>query len=252
MIKVGLVLSGGGARSVAHLGVLQGLEDLGIRPGAIAGASAGAVIGALYAAGHSPREILETIKTTASSGFINKIFSGSGLFTVAGLTQLFKDAKLPTHFEDLAMPLWVTATDLLTCQEITLSKGPLYQPLIGSCAVPGIFMPVHFDGGYLADGGILDNLPVRDIRPVCESLIGSNVNKFHPSLSRKMSRLQVLDRCFHLIIAHQVATSATFCDYYLEPDLHRFPMFELKYPDLLFKAGYRAVMQQETNFSDLH
>jgi NTE family protein len=251
MFKSGLVLSGGGARSIAHLGVLQGLEDLGIRPQAIAGASAGAVIGALYAAGNSPKEILEAIKVTASRGFINKLLSGSGLFTVAGLTQLFKDTNLPYHFEELTIPLWVSATNLLTSQTITFSGGPLHQALIGSCAVPGIFMPIRFNGSYLADGGILDNLPVRDIRKVCEVLIGSNVNKLHGALTNKISRLQVIDRCFHLVIAHQVAASAVFCDYYLEPKLYHYPMFELKNPDRMFNAGYRAVMAQEDKLSRL-
>jgi NTE family protein len=251
MIKVGIVLSGGGARSIAHLGVLQALEDMGIYPKAVAGASAGAVLGALYAAGNAPREILEAIKATASVGLINKIFSGSGLFTATGLAQLFKDTKLPRHFEDLAMPLFISATDLVTCKTITFSKGGLHRALIGSCAVPGIFAPVHIGGSYLADGGILDNLPVKDIRPICETLIGSNVNKLRPTLPKKMTRLQEIDRCFHLVIANQVANSATWCDHYLEPDLLRFPMFELKYPDQIFKVGYRAVMQQEKLFAGL-
>jgi len=248
---MGLVLSGGGARSIAHLGVLQGLEDIGIRPKAIAGASAGAVIGALYAAGNSPKEILEAIKVTASHGFINKLLSGSGLFTVAGLTQLFKDTNLPHHFEELTTPLWISATDLLTSKTVTFSSGLLHQALIGSCAIPGVFMPVHFNGSYLADGGILDNLPVREIRNECEVLIGSNVNKLHGALPKKISRLQVMDRCFHLVIAHQVAASAVFCDYSLEPKLHHYPMFVLKNPDRMFNAGYRAVMAQKEQLSHL-
>ena len=251
MHKLGLVLSGGGARSVAHLGILQGLEDIGLRPGAIAGASAGAVLGALYAAGHSPKQILEAVKTAAGTGFINKIFSGSGLFTVSGLTQFFKDTGLPARFEDLAMPLWVSATDLQTCQPVSFSKGALHKALIGSCAVPGVFSPVHFSGACLADGGILDNLPVTEIRLVCDTLVGSNVNNIDPSIPKKISRLQVIDRCFHLLIAPQVAASARRCDYYLEPNLHRFPMFELKHPDQLFKAGYKAIMEQEKQLSGL-
>jgi NTE family protein len=118
MFKIGLVLSGGGARSIAHLGVLQALEDLGLRPQAIAGASAGAVLGALYAAGHSPHQILTAVKTNAGTGLVNRIFAGSGLFTVSGLTQFFKDTGLPAHFENLAIPLWVSATDLRSCQPV--------------------------------------------------------------------------------------------------------------------------------------
>ncbi|MES2265109.1 MAG: hypothetical protein V4520_00020 [Bacteroidota bacterium] len=98
---------------------------------------------------------------------------------------------------------------------------------------------------YLADGGILDNLPVKDIRQACETLIGSNVNKLRLSLPKNMSRLQALDRSFHLVIARQVAVNAVFCDHYLEPPLYHYPMFELKDPDKMFKAGYDAVMRQQ-------
>lgn len=251
MFKIGLTLSGGGARSVAHLGILQGLEDLGIPPGAMAGASAGAVLGALYAAGRSPRQILEAVKASASSGLLNKLFSGSGLFTADGLQQFFKATGLPNRFEDLALPLWVSATDLRNCRTVIFSEGNLHKILLGSCAVPGVFLPVRYRDHELADGGILDNLPVREMRPLCETLIGSNVNKFHTSPVKTMSRLRILDRCFHLVIAEQVAVSAAFCDHFLEPALARYPMFELKYPDQIFKAGNRAVMQQEKAFARL-
>lgn len=250
MIKVGIVLSGGGARCVAHLGVLQGLEDLGIKPEATAGASAGAVMAALYAAGYSPTEILEAIKVSSSSGLMNKLVSGSGLFTTGGLKQFLQDLKLPSKFELLKLPLWVAATDLRSCRPVTFSKGLLHAPLMGSCAVPGIFQPVQFEGYTLADGGILDNLPVKEIRQACQILIGSNVNKLNKSLPKNMSRLQTLDRCFHLIIDNQVAVNSAFCDHYLQPDLSKFPMMELKYPDRLFKAGYRAVMEQKHKLLD--
>lgn len=218
---------------------------MGIRPDAVAGASAGAVLAALCAAGLSPRKILSAVEKSATTGLLNKLFSGSGLFTVDGLNQLFKDTGLPEHFADLKMPLWVAATDIGTSQAVNFSNGLLQPPLIGSCAVPGIFLPVHFQGRYLADGGILNNLPVKEIRTACRFLIGVNVNKFHRGLPRRMSRLQELDRCFQLVLAEQVAASAASCDLYLEPELQRYPMFELKYPDQIFKAGYQAVIKQE-------
>lgn len=242
MFQTGIVLSGGGARCIAHLGILQGLEELGIRPDAVAGASAGAVLGALYATGLTPREILNAVKKSATTGLLNKLFSGSGLFTVDGLTQLFKDTALPERFDELKLPLWVAATDIGNSQAVVFTSGRLHLPLIGSCAVPGIIMPIHFEGHFLADGGILDNLPVTEIRATCQRLIGVNVNKIQPGLPKRISRLQELDRCFHLVIADQVAASAALCDIYLEPDLHRYPMLELKYPEQLFKAGYQCVM----------
>lgn len=244
MFKIGLVLSGGGARCIAHLGVLQALEELGLRPGAVAGASAGAVLAALYAAGLPPTEILAAVKKNGGSGLINHIAPGTSLFTQGGLAQFFKDTGLPAYFEALAMPLWISATDLKTCKPVIFSAGRLHLPLIGSCAVPGVFMPIPFAGYELADGGLLNNLPADDIRKVCEILIGCHVNKLHKAVCRKMSRLQLLDRSFHLAIEQQVAQSAAFCDYYLEPELNRFPMFEIKDPGRLFQAGYQTVMRQ--------
>jgi len=251
MIKIGIVLSGGGARSIAHLGVLQALEDLGIRPGAIAGASAGAVLGALYAAGHTPRKILDAVQQSVATGLLNKISPGFGLFTISGLTRFFNDTKLHRNFEDLAIPLWVSATNLRSSAPVIFSSGPLHRALIGSCAVPGITMPVNFRHMYLADGGLLDNLPAHAIRPHCQMLIGSNVNGFQTPPSPKASRLDLMDKCFHLVIAGQVAASAALCDYCVMPDLHQFSMFELKHPGQLFRAGYRAIIAQEKLLRDL-
>ena len=131
MTKIGLVLSGGGARAIAHLGILDGLAQIGLKPNVISGVSAGAIIGALYSAKYSPKQILEMIKKHTSSSLLMVLSSG-GLFTASGLKQILSSAIPANNFESLSIPLFVTATDIASGTSITYSKGPLHDVLIGS------------------------------------------------------------------------------------------------------------------------
>jgi len=242
-MKIGLVLSGGGARGVAHIGLLKGLEELGIRPDVISGASSGALVGALYAAGNSPEQILELVKAHSSSNMIMMVFDG--LFSALGLKRILESATPENNFESLSIPLFITATDINAGLAIAFSEGPLHELLIASSAIPGLFTPVKYAHHYLADGGVMDNLPVHCIRQQCNKIIGSHVNKPGTDNFRKKSRLEVMERCFHLAIANTVNSSALLCDQLIEPELRRYTMFEMKYADQIFKAGYRSVMQEK-------
>jgi NTE family protein len=242
-MKIGLVLSGGGARGVAHIGLLKGLEELGLRPDIISGASSGALVGALYAAGHSPKQILELVKAHSSSYMI--IMAFDGLFSAAGLKHILDTAIPKNNFEALSIPLFVTATDINAGLPVAFSEGPLHELLIASSAVPGLFTPVKFETHYLVDGGVSDNLPVNCIKGKCEKIIGSHVNKLVNGNFRQKGRLEVIERCFHLAIAKTVHSSALLCDHLVEPDLQRYTMFEMKYADSIFKAGYQEVMKEK-------
>src|SRR5665213_2359814 len=112
MGTTGIVLSGGGARGIAHLGVLHGLNEMDIFPGVISGVSAGAIIGALYAAGRSPAEILGIIKKHASTSLVAMLVFPGGLFSRAGLKQILTDEIPGDSFESLDIRLFVTATDI--------------------------------------------------------------------------------------------------------------------------------------------
>ena len=246
MLEIGIVLSGGGARGIAHLGVLQALEEIGIRPDILSGVSAGALIGALYAAGHSPEHILTLVKTHTSSSLVRMILSPSGLFSPAGLGKLLKEAIPHDSFDHLQIPLYVTATDIGSGESITFSEGQLYPVLIGSSSIPGLFTPVKFGPRYLVDGGVRNNLPVDCIRHQCDKILGGHVNKLYQDSPEQLGRFQVLEKSFHLAVADTVAAHALQCDIFLEPELRGHQMFELKHADQLYKAGYDAVLKKKT------
>lgn len=242
-MKTGLVLSGGGSRGVAHIGVLQGLAEMGIRPSVISGSSSGALVGALFAAGKTPHEILSIVKEHSAYGLAGMIFSSEGLLSASGLKNILK-AELPADaFEKLNIPLFVTATDIKAGTAATFSSGKLYDVLVGSSSFPVLFQPVKHRGRYLLDGGLSDNLPVTCLVGQCDKIIAVNVNKLFTLKRNNPDRLQTLDRCIHMTIADKVAANARQCDLFLEPPLQAFSMFDLKSVDRIFRIGYKTVME---------
>ncbi len=155
---VGLVLSGGGARGFAHIGVLQVLEARGVRIDAVAGTSMGAILGALYAAGRSADEIYDLARALSWRDVLDLSLQ-AGLLKGDKL-QAFLAAHLPATFNDLEVPLAVTTTDVETGEEHIVLDGPLADAVRASSSFPGAFEPVVIQGRTLADGGIVNNLPV--------------------------------------------------------------------------------------------
>lgn len=157
--KVGLILSGGGARGFAHIGLFKVLEQTPITIDVIAGTSMGAILGAFYAAGYKAEQIYsiarglswrDVLDVSLNSGFIK----GDKL-------HHFLSEYLPRSFADLKKPLAVTTTDIETGEEVIITEGDLITALRASSCYPGAFEPVPFKGRTLADGGIVNNLPVE-------------------------------------------------------------------------------------------
>ena len=192
--RIGLVLSGGGARGVAHIGVLKVLEEEHVPIDAIAGTSMGAVVGGLYASGLNAREI-EAIMTSLNwqqafhdlppredltlrrkqedQNFLvkfplgihgGKVLLPKGLIQGQRLNQIFRRLTLPvariTNFDELPTPFRALATDLETGEGVTIGSGDLTSAMRASMSAPGVFAPVERDGRLLVDGGISENLPV--------------------------------------------------------------------------------------------
>jgi NTE family protein len=156
--RVGLVLSGGGARAFAHIGLLKALERTGIRVDLVAGTSMGAIIGAFYAAGMSAAEINELAHSVTWRDLIDLSLQG-GLLKGEKLAQ-FLSQHLPADFCELERGLVVTTTDVESGEQVLLTSGDLITAIRASSSFPGAFEPLEYDGRTLADGGIINNLPV--------------------------------------------------------------------------------------------
>ncbi len=157
-MKIALVLGGGGARGFAHVGVLKSLAKHGIEPTAIAGCSMGGIVGALYAAGHDHDQILHITKTLKpwklmDVGRMGALIGGKGM-------AHFLEQYLPETFEELKIPLAVTAVDLQEGKLVVFNEGPLLPALRATSSIPGIISPEKLGNRYLIDGGLLNNLPV--------------------------------------------------------------------------------------------
>lgn len=170
---VGLVLSGGGARGFAHIGVLQELERRGVRVDAVAGTSMGAIVGALHATGRSADEIYTLVASLGLRDLVD-VSLNAGLLKGDKLKSVLRQ-YLPATFEDLELPLAITTTDMETGEEYVVLEGDLVTAIRASSSFPGAFEPVDIDGRTLADGGIVNNLPVAAASLLgCDFVIASD------------------------------------------------------------------------------
>src|SRR5690606_11115787 len=173
----GLVLSGGGARGITHLGVIKALEEIGVGFTAVSGTSAGSILGALYFYGYSVEEIFKII-TTGYFRFIRPAWTISGLLSLDPLGEELMRHMPENSFESLRIKLVVTATNLEAGSVTYFSSGPLVPAVLASSCVPAVFKPVTIGNSLYVDGGITDNLPVKPIRELCRLVIGSHCNSF--------------------------------------------------------------------------
>ncbi|WP_291429941.1 patatin-like phospholipase family protein [Deinococcus sp.] len=157
-VGYGLVLGGGGARGLAHVGAWHVLEEHGLTPGVIAGTSMGGLVGAFIAAGYSAPELIR-ISESVSWRRLLDLRPGPGLIR-ASILNAWLSQHLPRTFEELKVPLAITATDMLSGRAVYLTRGNLHEALRATTAYPGAIEPVAVDDMLLSDGGILNQVPV--------------------------------------------------------------------------------------------
>lgn len=237
-MKIGLTLSGGGARGISHLGVIQALEEFGVKPTVMSGASAGSIVGSLYCYGYSPQEILSYIQSISLYKSVRPAWSLNGLLSLDGLKALLLEKMPENSFSSLKRPFTVVATDLKKGASEYFSEGPVVEPIMASCCIPGIFNPIAFNGSMYVDGGVLDNLPATAIRDKCDFLIGVNCNFIGGDFDAKNLKT-VIERSMLMSIGMNIKPSKAMCDVYIEPPgAGAFSGFEIGKAKDLFDIGY--------------
>lgn len=193
--RIGLVLGGGAARGVAHIAMLHALDDLGLKPAAIAGTSMGAIIGAGYAGGLSALDIRERLISAfgTRSTVVTRLWQlrprsfgemfrseglGLGKLDAERMISAFVDDGIAATFDELKIPFTAVATDFYAGTEAHLRSGPLLKAIAASSALPGIFRPVVIDGRVMVDGGILNPVPVDALYANVDLLIAVDVVSF--------------------------------------------------------------------------
>jgi NTE family protein len=242
--NIGLVLSGGGARGFAHLGLLQALNDNGIFPDIISGTSAGALAGVLYADGYSPKEILHLMNSGSKLDFMRPALPREGLLQIGGIVKILKSCLRARTFEQLKIPLYVAATDLNNGKAEYFSKGNLIDPIIASASIPVLFQPVMINNILYVDGGVLDNLPVGPIEKKCRFLIGSFVNPVG-YMEKINGLISIAERTFMLSMSKEILEKSKKFDLFVSPpELRNFKILDPEKAEVLFSIGYKATSEK--------
>jgi len=234
---VPFVLSGGGARGFAHLGVLEACAEAGIAPSAISGTSAGALVGAYIAVGLAPAEVVDLMHREVPGVFNRwRILRGDRI--TQDRIRDFLAATLPVKcFEDLPMPFFVGVTDQATGRQHILDEGELVPALLAASAVPILFPPVAIGGARYVDGGISNNLPIEPFEDRRSEVVAVYVNPLAP-LNGRMGWLETVDRTVHLSFREMVARSARGCRLCIEPPgLSKYGMFDLHHAERIRTIG---------------
>lgn len=249
--NLGVALSGGGSKGFAHLGVLQAMEEKGLRPDAISGTSAGAFAGVLYADGHSPKEILTFFQNKAFREFAEITIPKAGFFKNTRFSDFLKNHLKARTFEELKTPLYVVTTDIEQGESRVFSSGTLIPTIIASCTVPIIFTPVQIDGRHYVDGGLFKNFPVSVIRKKCNKLIGVNVSPLTIS-EYKDSIKYIAERSFHYMSTSNTLLDRNLCDYLIEScQLSKYSMFDLDHVEEIYELGYTMAHEFFEKHEDL-
>ena len=177
--RIGLALGSGAARGWAHIGVLQALEEMGIKPDVISGCSAGAIVAGAYAGGNLEKlaDWLTTLTRRTVLGFFDFSFLGGGVITGEKLFDFFKERIGDSRIEDLPIPFAAIATELTSGREVWLNSGSLLAAIRASISLPGMFTPCRIDGEWMIDGGLVNPVPVSACRAMNTDLvIAVNIN----------------------------------------------------------------------------
>lgn len=239
-MNIGLVLSGGGMRGIAHIGVIQALEERGIVVTHIAGSSVGAIVGALYAYGYSTTEMLDFFRVIQILDFKKYALNKPGIIDAEKFYDAFKAYLKVDDFSALKKKLTITATNILDGQLQIFETGELIKPILASAAFPGVFAPVHINDSYYVDGGVLNNFPVEQIKDKCDVIIGVYVNGFLPvSIGELKHSHNVIERAFKFKTVKEDLKKFEACDVVIFPhQLSSYGTFDKKYLDIIYKIGY--------------
>jgi NTE family protein len=275
--RVGLVLSGGGAKGLAHIGVLKTLDSLGVRIDYVAGTSMGAVMGGLYATGYTGKQIDSIISATDFDLLItddvprksrtfyerknaekyaltlpfnnfkiqlpSSISRGQNVFNL--LSKLTLDVSGVEDFSKLPIPFYCIATDMLTGKEVVLDRGNLAQAISASSALPTLYQPVRLDNKLLMDGGIVNNYPILGLESKdLDIIIGVDVQDDLLTINKLESASNILIQISNFRVAKEMVGKSKLTDIYIKPEVSEYSLVSFKEGAEIIRKGQTAITSQ--------
>lgn len=271
--KIGLVLSGGGAKGLAHIGVLKVIEESGIKIDYIGGTSMGAIIGGLYASGYSAHQLDSIFSTVdydaiirdfiprSSKNFyekenderyaltlpVNKLKIGipvslsKGMYNYNLISRLTYHVRHIKNFDELPIPFVCVATDIEAGEEVILKSGSLAQAISASSAFPSLYSPVEIDGKYLIDGGVANNYPIEELKKTgIEIVIGVDVQDDLKDRTRLTDATKILLQISNLQMIQRMHEKRNMTDVYIKPDIRDFNVISFDQGKRIIDKGEEA------------
>ncbi|MGE5741702.1 MAG: patatin-like phospholipase family protein [Candidatus Aminicenantes bacterium RBG_16_66_30] len=244
-VRVGLALSGGTAKTIAHIGVLEALEDAGIEVSCMAGTSGGAVVGSLYAAGFSIPELKALARSVKWKNLARLSFPRLGLLSNDTINRFLSDLLGQRTFDQLKIPMAVVATNLLTGERAIFNKGSVALAAQVSSTIPHLFSPVEIGEEMYVDGGIVEFLPVAALRDTFAPDVAVGVNLGMVGRLPRPRNLIHMSILLGTIVSRQsLKLTERLADVIVRPDTRLFHPFDLEASQGLIEAGYQATVAQ--------
>lgn len=239
--KIGLALGGGAFRGIAHIGVLQVLEENGIKLHRISGTSIGALIGALYAFGTPAQKILEIARGITWMSISHFALSKMGLLNNNEIGDIVENCiGKDLRIEDSHIPLSIVATDISKGKKVVFEKGNLTDAVVASTCIPGIFIPVEHGGRLLVDGFLVENVPVSPLKKRGLDLIIAINLDVRRSYAKPSDIIDVIISALDIAVEVYTHSIIKTADILIEPEVGSLSRFDSKKADKFFERGYRA------------
>lgn len=241
---IGLALGGGFARGIAHIGVLKVLEEENIPVRVVTGTSVGALIGAAYCSGLSCEELEQVAHAVRFTTFARWTLSRYGFASNDRMVSFLARTLKVKTFEELRIPLGVSATDFNTGEGVVFHSGPLIDPIRASCAYPGMFLPVEIRGRYLVDGMLSHPVPTRPLREMgAERVLAVHLKGTWAKGGAPRHLFDVIGQSFAIAQDAMSSLWRGAADLIIEPDVGGFAYDDFKRADDLMHVGEVAMRE---------
>ena len=243
---LGVAFSGGGARGIAHIGVIKALDEAGINIDYVSGTSAGSIIGALYAFGLTAEEMIEIVKNIDPKEIVKSYIRLPN--STEGIENIIKESIGDVHFDELTIPFTVVATDIITGKEVHLNAGSIASACAASCAVPGIFKYVEIGGCRLQDGGLLNNIPSDVVRNMgAEKVLAIDINSTRGAGTESTKLVNIAAACLGIAMKQLKDFSSFKLDGYEEMIEKAYQETKKKIPEIKEMLG---IKEKRLSFSE--
>ena len=242
---LGIALSGGTAKVIAHIGVLLALDEAGLAPRVVAGTSGGSIIAVAYGAGFTPSEMVERARALNWRKLASIRLPKLGLLSSEPVEEFMVDLVGDLRFEDLDPPVLVVTTNLLTGAKTVFREGRIAKVVRASCSIPQIFSPVEIDGGLYTDGGVIEYMPVETLLGAGAAVnVGVNLGAYRDFSKAPRNLLGMMLRITSLVASRNARASGRLADLVLKPDLAHFGGFDFTVAEEMIEVGYKTAQEQ--------